>query len=307
MRLAPPPPDVLLPTTHAHDGLLRALAVSLAALDTHERGVARSLAALGDIDLPPDAPTAQDQPQLQAAAPLYFASALENAGLLPAAELIAGLFASGTITQPLGPGAQLINTFWRGRRERLGAEERNAIFARVFEAPHFDRLMAAYCEAAVAQADGSDMREDVTLETTGQALGEFLAQRTDPMAAMAARDIVDNINAALGFLRDRMLQSAFGATSLWALVGMAMQGKGVGGVQNHVDRGRAGQSVLLWLAAHVGDPTPRLDPARPEHVEVMAAAQRWLASRPLAGANASTPSGNNALATNVAAAVPIAV
>lgn len=282
-----------------HAPLLQALAVSLSALARHT--YALSLAELGDIDLPPGAPNALDRAQLQAAAPLYFASELEAAGLLPTAELVAGLFASGAITQPLGPAAQQINAFWRGRRERLDVNERNAIFMRVFEAPHFERLMSAYCEAIVAQADGADMREGVTLETCGQALGEFLAQRTDPMAAMAAHDIVENINSALKFLRDRLLLVAFGANSLWSLLAVAgaVQGGSAGLIQSRVDRGRAGQTVLLWLAGHYEEMLPQLDPGRADHNEVITAAQRWLSARPTAAV--MTPS------AGVAPALPIAV
>src|SRR5205814_7420719 len=76
------------------------------------RALAKALADLGDIDLPDTAPTAQDAQNLEVIAPLYLASELEQAGLLRTAELIAGLFASGTIAQPLGPTSQLIASFW---------------------------------------------------------------------------------------------------------------------------------------------------------------------------------------------------
>lgn len=299
MRLAIPPPDTCLYPLHDHAALLRAVATSLAALGTHRRTLARSLADLGDIDLPPGAPNVHDQAQLQAAAPLYFASELESAGLLPTAELVAGLFASGAITQPLGPTAQLLNAFWRGRRERLDANERNAIFARAIEAPYFDQLMGALCEAIVAQADGSELREDVVLQASAQGLGEFLAQRVDAMAAMAAGDIVENINVALAFLRDRLVQVAFGVNSLWSLVSIAgaAQGQGAVSVRNHVDRGRAGQTVLLWLAAHYSDQAARLDPGNAGDIEVMGAAQRWLSARPFAITAPQAP---------VAPALPIA-
>ncbi|WP_242113170.1 hypothetical protein [Luteimonas aquatica] len=285
----PPRPRPLPHNGHA--ALLQALAVSQAALAGHARALALALSELGDIDLPPGAPNAQDRAQLQAAAPLYFANELEAAGLLPTADLVAGLFASGAITQPLGPAAQQINAYWRGRRERLDANERGAIFARVFEAPHFERLMGAYCEALVAQADGADMREGVTLETCGQSLGEFLAQRTDPMAAMAAREIVDNLNLALKFLRDRLLLTAFGVNSLWSLVAVAgaVQAASAGGIQARVDRGRAGQAVLLWLANHYQETMPQLEPGRAEHAEVIAAAQRWLSARPAAAPSPAAP------------------
>ncbi|KRA75875.1 MULTISPECIES: hypothetical protein [unclassified Lysobacter] len=290
MRLAPPPPDIRLAPRHEHEPLLRALALSLAAL---ERQSAMALALSADpldsaIDLPPGAPNAMDRAQLQAAAPLYFAAELEAAGLLPTAELIAGLFASGAITQPLGPGAQLINSFWRARRERLDVNERQAIFARVIETPYFERLMAALCEAIVAQADGGDLRERVALETACASLGEFLALRVDPMANLAARDIVANINLALGFLRDRMLQAAFGVNSLWQLVAIAgaTQGQSASLIQRRVDQGRAGQTVLLWLAEHYADPAPQI---AAEDYELIGAAQRWLSGRIAAPASGSAP------------------
>ena len=281
-RGAAPPPAA----RHEHTDLLRAVATALAAGAVHEHALAHALAALGDIELPPGASEVGDRVQLQAAAPLYFAGELEVAGILPTAELVAGLFASGALSQPLGPAAQLLNAFWRHRRERLDANERNAIFARVIEEPHFERLMGALCEAIVAQADGSDLREAVLLQTAAAGLAEFLAQRVDAMAAIAARDIVENIDTALAFLRDRLVQTAFGVTSLWALLAIAgaAQRRGDASVRSHADRGRAGQTVLLWLAAHGGDPAPQIDPANPADAELAAAAQRWLSARPATGA-----------------------
>lgn len=269
---------------HAYGELMRGVAAALSALSTHRRALARAL-DLGDIDLPPGAPNAHDAAQLQAAAPLYFASELEAAGLLPTGELIAGLFASGAITQPLGPAAQLIHDFWRSRRERLEANERNAIFGRVFESPFFDRMMEGVCEAIVAEADGTDMREATLLQSAVVAMGEFLAQRVDAMATIAARDIVTNIDSVLKFLRDRMVHAAFGVPSMWALVAVAgaARGQGDAAIRNHVDRARAGQSVLSWLASHYLDQAPKLDLHVPRDVEVMGAAQRWLGARPLAG------------------------
>lgn len=286
MRLKPPPPDVCVQWHGTQADLLRALSTALSAVAVHERALSRTLSELGDLDLPDGAPNAMDVTQLQAAGPLYFASELEQAGLLSTAELVAGLFASGAITQPLGPVAQQINAFWRARRERLEKGERDAIFARVIEAPYFDRLMTTLCTAIVAQADGNDLREGVALSATAQGLAEFLAQRVDAMASIAVRDIVDSINAGLGFLRDRLLQTAFGVRSLWQLMavtantqGSNLQGSaatGAGDVQRHVDRGRAGQTVLLWLSANFGGGTIALDPNRAEDIELMMSAQRWL-------------------------------
>ncbi len=280
MRPAPPPRNVH-PPQHAHTPLLQAIATALATLDRRDAALSLALAELGEIDLPAGAPRPEDAAQLQAAGPLYFASELESAGLLPTSEQIAGLFASGAINQPLGPTAQLLHAFWRGRRERLDGNERSALFARVIEAPHFDRLMATLCSAIVAQASLTGLREQVALAEAAQSLGEFLSQRVDSMASLAVRDIVDHINAALGFLRDRLLQTAFGVRSLWELVAVsgAAQGQTATSVQRHVDRGRAGQAVLTWLAAHYTEAAPRLDGTEPADVEVIGAATRWLSGR----------------------------
>lgn len=281
LRLAPPPPAVRLPPTHPYAVLLGAVSTALGALDAHDVAYAQALAGI-DFDLPDGAPTIEDRLQLNAAAPLYFASELERAGLLPTAELIAGLFVSGAITQPLGPTANLLHAFWRGRRERLDADERNAIYARVIETPHFDRLMRVLCEGIVAQADGVDLREQVVVATHAQSFAAFLAQRVDPMASIAARDIVETINTALVFLRDRKLQAAFAVNDLWRLVAIAGSQTGIppGAAQRHVERGRSGQTVLLWLANHYAENAIRFDAAKPEDVEVIVAAQRWLASPP---------------------------
>ena len=285
LRLAPPPPAVRLPPQHPYAALLGAVSVALGALDAHDVAYAQALAGI-DFDLPEGAPTVEDRVQLNAAAPLYFASELERAGLLPTAELIAGLFVSGAITQPLGPTANLLHEFWRGRRERLDADERNAIYSRVIEPPHFDRLMRVLCEGIVAQADGVDLREQVVVATHAQSFAAFLAQRVDPMASIAARDIVETLNTALVFLRDRKLQAAFAVNDLWRLVAIVGSQNGIpaGAAQQHVERGRSGQTVLLWLANHYADNAIRLDAAKPEDVEVIVAAQRWLASLPASSA-----------------------
>lgn len=294
LRLAPPPPPVCVEPRHRYADLLGAVSLALSVCGGGP-ATAQALAGI-DFDLPEGAPTAEDRVQLEAAGPLYFASELERAALLPTAELIAGLFASGAIVQPLGPAAKLLHDFWRGRRERMTAEEREAVFARVIETPYFDRLMRGLCEAIAAHADpsmpgGPGLHAQVALATQAQSLGAFLAQRVDPMAAIAARDIVETINTALAFLRDRQLQVAFGVRDLWRLVEIvgSQHGVAAGDAQRHVDRGRSGQTVLLWLAKHYAEQAIALDPSAPADVELLVAAQRWLASAPAAVAAPASP------------------
>lgn len=296
MRLAQPPSDVRLPWRPVHAGLLQALAFATSEVEGHEQAL--SLALLFDpdaVDLPDDAAGVLDAARLRASGPLYFAAELEAAGVLRCAELVAGLFASGAVNQPLGPVAQSIHAFWRGRQARLQAAEREAIFGRIIEQPHFDRLMRALCRAIVAQADNAgagglrpDLREHVALASSARSLAEFLAQRMDPMASLAVRDVIATINEALAFLRDRRLQVAFGTQSLWSLVAHASSSDGTtpgspAVAQQHAERGQAGQKLLAWVAADHRGGAQVLDPRDPAHGELIMAAQRWLDAEPHQG------------------------
>ncbi|MED5617763.1 hypothetical protein [Ideonella sp. BN130291] len=250
-------------------------------VDVHlVQALAMALAELGDIELPDSAPTAEDAQHLEALAPLYLAAELEHAGVLRTAELIAGLFASGAITQPLGPTAQLIADFWRARHERLAAPEREQLFLQVFEPSEFYPLMLALCDALAGQFDNparpSDVRARVALQQAADSLAGWLAPHAVGMAMFAAGDIVQALAQATHFLRDRLLQVAFGAQDLWGLVATVgtAQGAGPAQMRRHVDLGRQGATVLAWLAAAVPQGYA-LDPASAPGQQLMAAAIAW--------------------------------
>lgn len=245
------------------------------------RALAKALADLGDIDLPDSAPTAEDARNLEVASPLYLASELEQAGLLHTAELIAGLFASGAITQPLGPTAQLIAAFWQRRRDRLSLEERQQLFAQLFDPAGFYPLMQALCEALAGQLDSppraSDVRARMALREAADALGAWLAPQSAGMAQFAANDIVNALAQATQFLRDRLLQAAFGVRDLWGLVGAvgSAQGRSLQQARQRVELGRHGAEVLGWLARSVTQGYA-FDPAGADGQRLMASAHGWL-------------------------------
>jgi hypothetical protein len=276
-------PPALRPARRIDTRLLRVVAQ---ALETVRQAAARrdvraaALAELGDIELPDTAPTAEDAQNLETIAPLYLASELEHAGLLRTAELIAGLFASGAITQPLGPTAQLIADFWKTRRERLSAAEREQLLAQVFEPKGFYPLMQRLCDALTDQLDNppraSDVHAGVALQEAADALGGWLAPRAVGMASFAAQDIVQALSQATHFLRDRLLQTAFGVHDLWGLlntVGSA-QGADAGQIRKRVELGRQGTAVLGWLAGAVPQ-RYAFDPGGPPGQQLMAAAEAW--------------------------------
>jgi len=242
--------------------------------------IAKALADLGDIELPDTAPTVEDAHNLEVLAPLYLASELEQAGLLRTAELVAGLFASGSITQPLGPTAQLIATFWQQRHERLTQQERQQLFAQVFEPAAFYPLMQALCDALADQLDNppraSDVHARVAMQEAADALGGWLAPHAIGMAQFAATDIVNALAQATHFLRDRLLQAAFGVHDLWSLVGAvgSAQGQGPGQARQRVELGRHGAEVLGWLA-HGVTQGYAFDPASAEGQSLMTSAEGW--------------------------------
>lgn len=264
---APGPPD---PQEAA---LLKALSTALAQV----AGVvhAQTLAELGEIDLPDETPSAETRSRLEAMAPLYLAAELEAAGLLRAAEVIAGLFASGAITQPLGAAAERLHRFWQRRRERLDAGERNTLLQQAFETRYFEPLMARLCAAIVALADngdGRDLREEAGLGLACRSMLDFLGQRAGGMVGFAAGDIVPAIDEAVAILREPALQAAFAVRDLWSLAA-AVRGDTMAtqAVRNHVARAKAGSAVLHWLIhAPMG-----AELAGSVAADLIAAAERW--------------------------------
>ena len=250
---------------------------------------ARALAELGDIALPDldsPPPAARDPALLAPVGPLYLAHELEQAGLLRTAELIAGLFASGAITQPLGADGDLLHEFWRTRRERLTADERAHLLAQTVRAAGF---LSAH--GATVRRAGGDGRQRRRL---GPARGgrpasrphadlvELLASRAGGMFAYAAGDILGAVQGGATFMRDRTLQTAFGAHDLWDLRGDRGQHAGH---RRRVrcaimsDLGRAGAERARVAGRRGGPLACASIPADPQAQALIAAAVRWRLAR----------------------------
>lgn len=277
--------------------LTLAVGSALACLRAHDVALARAQALDEQIDLPDlgtPAPASFDAATLAPLPPLYLAHELDAAGLLRTGELVAGLFAGGALAVPLEPKiGQALHDFWRARDERLTAAERAHLFAQVFEPSAFEPRMRRLCEALVALADNTgieDVRENVGLEHAAVALGEALWPSLAGMAGFAARDVIEAINAALRFLRERALQVAFGVQDLWALVATTQRAQGLDAAASraHVERGRNGMVVLRWLADNLARGA-RLDLADPEAPSVIGAAERWLLATPVRSMAAREP------------------
>jgi hypothetical protein len=237
---------------------------------------------LGDIELPPaSGGSADEAARLRASAPLYLAAELESTRLVPAVEVLAGLFVSAALPGDPGPAAERLRDFRRAARDRLTAAERDALFGRLFGKPYgpvlaadgegrngaFEGLMIDLCEALSDFEQGSrSARDDVRLHTVCEALAGNLALRTGGVTEYAARDCLEQLRDALEILKVPHVQRMFGARSVWLTVREVAR-RYLGeetDIVSRVARGRAGTLVLAWLAdvlPRVGDVgRPLLDP-----------------------------------------------
>jgi hypothetical protein len=249
---------------------------------------------IGDFDLPSTSTTPQDQARLRAIAPLYLASELESARLLPALELYAGVWASGGIPADLGPLGATITQRYRERHTRLTGAEREALFGRLFGKPYgpdlavesprntaFDGLMA---ELAASLSDwqanagqwGGTAADAARVRVAAQRLAENLVSRSGGIATFAAGEILADIKLAVSIFKDVAVQRSLGAISMWQAVRAVIQRflqQNVD-VGSHVERARAGLALLAWLA----DALPGLESGAATHPEeeVVIQAIRWM-------------------------------
>ncbi len=163
--------------------------------------------------------------------------------------------------------------------------------------------MQRFCRALtylVVHGGDVDVARQVALQVAGEQLRMTLADSGVGMVGAATGDLLRVITESLDLLREPELQSAFAARSWGALVGLS-QGGGTSPalqasrLQRHLDRGRAGQHLLLWLAAH---PEQRI-PQAAERNLLAAHAQRWLLAQEPASARGA-PSPPRALALALA-------
>lgn len=279
----------------SEDILVRPLALARYLLDG-VRAFALQLSELGVIDLPPVVRSAADVSHVQVAAPLYLAAELEAARLVPAVETLAGLFASGVLRLE-DEAARQLYTFWQGRHERFSPQERVALFARLFDYPApvelalnegrnrgFEAHLAAVAQAIVdLQPEpvlGSRPASDAVLTLAASRLVHSLVSRSGGIAAFAARDILQTIEAALAILKLRPVQAALGVVGVWSAVQATarLYLEEEVNVNAHVLRGRSGMLILTWVA----ETLPQLETAAPagrlltaEH-PVYGAAMAWL-------------------------------
>jgi hypothetical protein len=248
------------------------------------RTLALALDALGNLTLPQPS-TADDQAHLRTLASLYLSSQLEQASLLAAVELLAGIGIAGGVSVDLGSAASKLMEFWRHRKERFSPEERRALYERLFGSD-FENLMISLCEALYKLDEGvipkgaSNPLEQAKVRTLGEQLAEHLLSHTTGESTFAASDILASTRAATGILKDPRVEHAFGAHSVWTTVAAILRRYGTAGPDpvSYVVRGKAGLTILSWLADAHGVIGASSQPLVGLDNPVISAAVDWLQS-----------------------------
>lgn len=264
---------------HGFDAEALALARALAdAGGWAEQIVALALADLGDIALPEPRVPPRETALLSTLPVLYWVHGLDQAGVLQAADTVAGLWASGAVTAPLPDRGAALQQYWRGRRERATAAERAHLLGLVFDARDFEPAMRRLCLALVALADNAgqqDLREEVGLQMAATALLELCAARLEGAPLAAAPELLAHARAALQMLALRPLQAAFAVRDFYALVDLRQRDSGRPAARALAERAQAGAAVLRWLALAAAGGF-RIQPAHAALQSLIVHAQRWL-------------------------------
>lgn len=223
-------------------------------LTAHAYLRALALNALNGVVLPHPAPD-DNQAHLRTLGSLYLLSQLEQASLLSAVELLAGIGVGGGVSVDLGSAASKLMEFWRHRKERFSPDERRHLFEKLFDT-NFENLMISLCEAlykldeGVIQKGASNPLEQAKVRTLGAQLTEYLLNRTTAESAFAANDILAATREATEILKDPHVEHAFGTHNVWMTVTAILNryGTAAGDPARFVVRGRAGLTILSWLA-----------------------------------------------------------
>jgi hypothetical protein len=209
--------------------------------------------ALDVIDLPPLTGGSIEPGQLRAAAALFWAMEVDVAGVIDFVDTLAEGMRLGRFALDLGRAEPLLMEWHRERAQRLSADERHALYDRLFGAEEvrqlFDQLVGQLSRIYTLEGPTPHLLADIGI--SGEELATALSARSAGITAFAAREIVDTIREALNILNNPDLLAAFGGrrspVDLLTAAGMSVVGRQLDPGQRF-DQARAGQQILSWLA-----------------------------------------------------------
>jgi hypothetical protein len=224
------------------------------------------------INLPPMGPggvgAAVDQATLEAMAALYFQAELEQAAVIPVAEVLADSRFTLEVRDPQTAG-QLEDFANNMQGNWYSRELREQLFARTFGYSgsvtghhsainrEFEPLFGQFClslqrhqqRARWAPPGGGTVAR---VEMALQNLLRSLARRRLGNTLIAARRIQGQLQAAINLLNQPDLTRLFQAQNLWGLIGNIL-GPDSPDLARHIERAQNGLRLLSWLARHHSD------------------------------------------------------
>jgi hypothetical protein len=253
--------------------------VSIGSAPTLLRGLALAADAVGPsadsvpagddplrLDLPTLGPGSGDLPSaatVRVFASLYLAAELEQAGVVPIAELLAEQ--RDTLNLTSYAAAAKLDDFATRAHHWYDRPGRTQLYARLFgigagatnEAGalvnrEFMSLFAGLCRALARFAEISGRGRgtaglDAGVRTSASMVLANLAPRGLGNTPLAARRLQDQVRHAVDILRDPAIGGLVGARTLQQTI-INILGKDAPDVQRLIDSGLQGQAVLEWLA-----------------------------------------------------------
>jgi hypothetical protein len=200
--------------------------------------------------------------ELEAAAALYSGSQLEQLDPFALVDRLVELWMRGGVATGATSGSsRRLDAFWLHRAERLDAEERRELYARVFGDEFDERFVALAAALPQADPDARERAADVR---------RVLNAAVDESVLLAAPLLIAHLREALEILDDPEIRNAYGAHDIWQLVDTLARLEL--GREFDVVRARtmaaAGTLIIGWLAEETE--------AVPE--EVADAAAVWLSA-----------------------------
>jgi hypothetical protein len=183
--------------------------------------------------------------ELEAAAALYSAATLEQLDPFALVDRLVELWMRGGVaTGATSASSRRLDQYWLHRAERLGADERRDVYARVF-GDAFDELWVALV-AALAQSDGDAAERAADVRAV-------LNANVDESVLLAAPPLIANLREALEILDDPEIRNSYGARDIWQLVETLARMEL--GREFDVVRARtmaaAGTLIIGWLAEEI--------------------------------------------------------
>jgi hypothetical protein len=111
----------------------------------------------------------------------------------------------------------------------------------------FDERILDLCDAIIAAAEGGPQTR---VRRAGERLAENIGQVVNDTVLMMAREIMGDLAEAVSILGNAEVRAALGARGLWDVVAAIdrLMRRPRRPTLSHLRRGRAGMTVLAWLA-----------------------------------------------------------